>query len=117
MKPLVWLGKTKNDLKGFPKPVKGAIGIGLYIAQLGGKPPNAKPLKGYTGASVLEIIEDFDGNTYRAVYTTKLQDVIYVLHIFQKKSTKGIATPKPDLDLIKKRLQDAKELHLKSRGK
>jgi len=95
------------------------MGYGLYVAQKGGKHPDAKPLKGFRGAGVIEIIERHDGNTYRAVYTVRLADAVYLLHAFEKKSKRGIATPKPDLDLIKRRLQQA-EVHDKDwtkRGK
>ena len=84
---------------------------GLYLAERGGKHPDAKPLRGFGGSGVLEIVEDHDGNTFRAVYTVKLADAVYVLHAFQKKSKKGIATPKGDLDLIKDRLRQAREHH------
>jgi len=85
------------------------MGYALYQAQLGLKAPLAKPLRGFGGAGVLEIVEDHRGDTYRAVYTVKFSDFVYVLHAFQKKSKKGIATPKPDIDLIKKRLKIAEE--------
>jgi phage-related protein len=81
------------------------MGYALLLAQQGKKHPNAKPLKGFGGASVVEMVEDFDGDTYRAVYAIRFEDAVYVLHCFQKKSKKGIATPKSDLDLIKTRLQ------------
>jgi phage-related protein len=83
----------------------------LYQAQLGGKHPSAKPLKGYKGAGVLEIVEDFDGDTYRAVYTVKFREAIYVLHAFQKKSKSGIKTPAHELALIGQRLAEAKEIN------
>lgn len=85
------------------------MGYALYLAQSGEKHPSAKLLKGFKGAGVLEVVEDFDGDTYRAVYTVKLAGVIYVLHAFQKKSKHGLATPKQDIDLIEKRLKRAKE--------
>jgi phage-related protein len=81
----------------------------LYQAQCGEKHPDAKPLKGFQGAGVLEVVEDFDGDTYRAVYTVRFVGVVYVLHVFQKKSKRGIATPKPDMDLVEGRLKRAKE--------
>ncbi len=93
----------------FPEEVRQVVGYALYLAQCGDKHPSAKPLKGFKGAGVLEIVEDFDGDTYRAVYTLKLAGVIYVLQAFQKKSKKGLATPKQDLDLIESRLKRAKE--------
>lgn len=85
------------------------IGFALYEAQLGGKSFHAKPLKGFKGAGVLEVVEDFNGDTYRAIYTVRLADAIYVLHVFQKKSKRGIATAQADLDLIKSRLQQAEQ--------
>jgi phage-related protein len=108
-KPLKWIGASKEDLKGFPEPVRKAMGHALHVAQINLKAPNAKPLRGLGGASVLEIVEDHDRNTYRAVYTVKFQGVVYVLHAFQKKSRKGIETPKHDIDLIKARLKAATE--------
>lgn len=108
-KPLVWIGSSKKDLKKFPAVERSVMGYALYQAQLGLKAINAKPLAGFGGASVLEIVDDFQTDTYRAVYTVRFRDVVYVLHAFQKKSKKGIATPKADLDLIKRRLKFAKE--------
>src|ERR1700694_2732045 len=102
-KRLVWVGSSRRDLKAFPEEVKDAIGYALFEAQVGRKSPSAKPLAGFGGAGVLEIVEDFQTNTYRAVYTVKFAERVYVLHAFQKKSKKGIATPKADVDLIKKR--------------
>ncbi|MBE9047688.1 type II toxin-antitoxin system RelE/ParE family toxin [Pleurocapsales cyanobacterium LEGE 10410] len=107
--PVIWLGSTKKAVQSFPLPVRQAVGFALFQAQLGSKHINTKPLKGFGGAGVLEIVERFDGNTYRAVYTVKFAGIIYVLHAFQKKSKKGISTPKQDLDLIKKRLQQARD--------
>ncbi len=97
------------QLKDFPLTVRQAVAFALFQAQLGGKHTDTKPLKGFGGAGVLEIVERFDSDTYRAVYTVKFAGVIYVLHVFQKKSKKGIKTPKQDIDLIKKRLQQARE--------
>jgi len=91
------------------------VGTALHWAQLGEKHPDAKPMKGFKGANVLEIVEDYDGDTYRAVYTVRLAETVYVLHAFQKKSKRGIATPKRDVDLIKSRLKDAKAHHEESR--
>jgi len=87
------------------------MGYALHMAQCGEKAGNAKPLTGFHGASVLEITDNYDGETYRAVYTVKFQDTLYVLHAFHKKSTKGIATPKGHLQLIEQRLQKAREYH------
>lgn len=108
-KPLYWLGDSLNCIRLFPETVKDVIGHGLHLAQIGEKHPHAKPLKGFTGAGTLEIISNNDGDTYRAVYTVNFSGVVYVLHTFQKKSTKGIATPKPHIDLIKKRLKQAED--------
>jgi phage-related protein len=85
------------------------MGYALYQAQLGLKAQSAKPLRGFRGAGILEIVEDHQGDTYRAVYTVKFSKIVYVLHAFQKKSKKGIATPKPDINLIKRRLKAAEE--------
>jgi phage-related protein len=104
-KPLVWIGSTLKDLRTFPEDVKDVIGFALSEAQAGGKHPDAKPLKGYKGAGVLEMVDDFDGDTYRAVYTVKMAGVVYVLHAFQKKSKTGKATDKTDLDMIERRLK------------
>lgn len=108
-KPLIWMSRSRKDLKEFPDLVKGTIGHGLDTAQCGGKYEQAKPLKGFKGAGVLELVEDFDGDTYRAVYTVKFAEVVYVLHVFQKKSKVGIATPKQDIELIQDRLKLAQE--------
>ncbi|MGK7937102.1 MAG: type II toxin-antitoxin system RelE/ParE family toxin [Xenococcaceae cyanobacterium] len=107
--PVIWLGSTKKAVQSFPLLVRQAVGFALFQAQLGGKHTNAKPLKGFGGAGVLEVVERYDGDTYRAVYTVKFTDVVYVLHVFQKKSKTGIQTPKQDIDLIKKRLQQARD--------
>jgi phage-related protein len=109
-KPLVWVGSSRKDLKKFPSEARSVMGYALYQAQLGLKAINAKPLAGFSGASVLEIVDDFQTDAYRAVYTVRFRDVVYVLHAFQKKSKKGIATSKADLDLIKRRLRFAEEL-------
>ena len=108
-KPLIWMGKSRKDICEFPDSVKGTIGHGLDIAQTGGKYEQAKPLKGFKGSGVLELVEDFDSDTYRAVYTVKFTEVVYVLHVFQKKSKTGIATPKQDIELIKDRFKLAQE--------
>lgn len=107
---LVWLGSTKRVLTDFPQDVRDEVGHALYVAELGGKHASVKPLTGekaFKGSSVLEIVEDDDGNTYRVVYTIKFPRAIYVLHAFQKKSTKGVATPRHEVDTIKQRLIDA----------
>ena len=111
IKPVVWIGGSRTDLASFPEDVKDAIGYALYIAQRGGKHADAKPLRGFGSAGILEIIEDHAGDTYRAVYTVRLAGRIYVLHVFQKKSKTGIKTPKPEIELIKSRLKRAEKEH------
>jgi len=108
-KPVRWVGSSKEDLSGFPEDVRRRFGGALWDAQIGGKAPYTKPLKGFGDAAVLEIVDDFDGDTFRAVYTVRFAEVIYVLHAFQKKSRRGIATPKAELDLIEQRLKRARE--------
>jgi phage-related protein len=110
-KPLVFVGSSQDDLSAFPDQVKVVMGYALHVAQMGGKHADAKPLKGFGSAGFLEIVEDHDGDTYRAVYTVKLAGIVYVLHAFQKKSTRGAETPKHEVDLIKARLKDAEALH------
>jgi len=114
-KELVWIGDSKEELIEFPEDVKDFMGFALRHAQSGTTHADAKPLnKGkLKGKGIYEIVEPYDGDTYRSVYTVKLHDRIYVLHSFKKKSTKGIATPKPDIDLIESRYKDAKEAHKK----
>lgn len=115
-KPLFWLSSSKKDLKSLPNEVQDTFGFALHLAQEGKKHEQAKPLKGFGGAGVLEVVEDFRGGTYRAVYMVKVGNAIYVLHCFQKKSTHGIETPKPDMDLIRERLKAA-ETHAKGVAK
>jgi phage-related protein len=111
IKPVVWIGSSRSDLASFPEDIKDAIGFALYIAQRGGKHADAKPLRGFGGAGILEIVENHAGDTYRAVYTVRLAGRIYVLHSFQKKSKTGIKTPKAEIDLIRSRLKRAEEEH------
>ncbi len=115
VKPLVWIASSKDDLRKFPEEVKDVMGFALFQAQKGGKHIDAKVLKGFGGAGVLEIVEDDNGNTFRAVYTVKFADVVYVLDAFQKKSKKGARTPPRDIDRINKRLKAAAEHHKKWR--
>jgi phage-related protein len=107
-KPLFWIGSAKSDLLEFSEAVKNEIGVALSVAQFGGKHPSAKPWKG-EGPGVLEIVEDYRGDTYRAVYTVKFEEAIYVLHVFQKKSPKGIKTAHMDVELVSRRLKLASE--------
>ncbi|MEE3717219.1 type II toxin-antitoxin system RelE/ParE family toxin [Tumidithrix elongata RA019] len=109
LKPVKWIGSSLDDLRKFPEEVQQMMGFALYRAQLGKKHPDAKPLKGFKGSGVLEIVEDYDGDTFRAVYTVKFEEIVYVLHVFQKKSKHGISTPKQDIDLIELRLKRARE--------
>jgi phage-related protein len=102
--PVVWVGSAKKDFLAFPDPVISAMGYALGVAQLGGKHPSAKPWKG-DGSGVFEIAEDHSGDTYRAVYTVRFADAIYVLHAFQKKSTRGIKTATTDSAMISARLK------------
>lgn len=111
MKPVVWMGSSRSDLRAMPPQVRRNLGQALYTAQQGETDPAAKPLKGFGGARVMEIVERYRSDAYRAVYTVQFLDAIYVLHVFQKKSTRGIATPKPDIDLIKRRLAEAERRH------
>jgi phage-related protein len=116
LRPVAWIGSSRKDLSAFPLDVRQVMGFALYLAQTGEKHGAAKPLKGFGGAGVLEIVEDFDGDTYRAVYTVKFASAVYVLHAFQKKSKTGIKTPQSDLDLIKKRLKLAEQMHKQEKG-
>jgi phage-related protein len=120
LKPIIWIASTKDDLLALPEGVQDEIGHALYQAQKGGKSDKAKPFKGFGSAAVLEIVENNEGGTYRAVYTVKFKDAIAILHVFQKKSKKGIATPKQEIDLIKSRFKMAKQeyeaLILKRKG-
>ncbi|MEW6237500.1 MAG: type II toxin-antitoxin system RelE/ParE family toxin [Candidatus Omnitrophota bacterium] len=109
MKKIRWVGSSKEDLRKMPKPVKAVFGQALYDAQKGGHHPNAKPLKGFHGSGVVELIEDYRGNAYRAVYTVRFKDTVYVLHAFMKKSKKGIETPREDKERIRLRLQAAQK--------
>ena len=106
-----WIGSSRRDIRRFPRAVRRDIGVALYAAQRGETDPAAKPLKGFGGSTVLEIIADHKGDTWRAVYTVRYPEAIYVLHAFQKKSKKGIATSKKDLDLIQHRLAEADRMH------
>jgi phage-related protein len=109
IKPIIWVASSKGDLISLPNDVQDEIGHALYQAQKGEKSDKAKPFKGFGSAAVLEIIEDDAGGTYRAVYTVKFEEAIAVLHVFQKKSKQGIATPKQDVDLIKSRFKLAQQ--------
>ena len=107
---LRWIGSSKRDLVAMPQPVKRRVGFALYLAQIGERHLAVKPLKGFGSAGVLEVIEDYHADTYRAVYTVRLAHAVYVLHCFKKKSVKRAQTPKPDVDLIRARLRVAEEM-------
>jgi phage-related protein len=105
-----WVGSSRKDVRSFPREVRRDIGKALFAAQQGENDPAVKPLRGFGGASVVEILADFRGDTWRAVYTVRFSEAIYVLHAFPKKSKKGIATPKADIDLIRRRLAEVERL-------
>ncbi len=113
MRPLIFVGNSRRSLLEFPEVVRRQIGFALYQAQMGGKNTDAKPLKNF-GPGILEVVSDYDGDTFRAVYTVRLRRGVYVLHAFQKKSKHGIATPKTVLDLINRRLQRAVDIDQES---
>lgn len=106
---LEWIGTSRKDMEALPLPVRRAFGYALYAAQMGESPPDTKPLRGFGGAGVVEVLEDWRGNTYRAVYTVRFAGKVYVLHVFQKKSKRGIETPKQDLDLNKGTIKAGRE--------
>lgn len=109
-KQVIWVGSSRKDLLDFPDPVQSAIGYALFVAQCGGKHRDAKTLQGFGGAGVVEIVKDFHGDTFRAVYTLRIAEIVFVLHVFQKKSKSGIETPQRDLNLIRQRLREAEEI-------
>ena len=110
LKPLYWVGSSKRDLLALPEEVVDVFGYAFYLAQIGRKHEQAKPLKGFGSAGVLEVVEDWEGNTYRAVYTVRFRAEVFALHVFQKKSRRGRATAKSDLDLIQRRLKVAEKV-------
>jgi phage-related protein len=110
-RPVEFIASAERDLAAMPKPVKAVFGFAIFQAEMGERHPDAKSLKGFGGGGVLEVIEDFDGDTYRAIYTVKFRGAVYVLDAFQKKSKKGSKTPKQDMDRIKSRLKLAEQHH------
>jgi phage-related protein len=110
VKPLYWMGSSKKDLLTLPERVVHVFGYALYPAQTGKKHNQAKPMRGFGSAGVLEVVEDWEGNTYRAAYTVQFAENVFVLHVFQKKSKRGVATPKKELDLIRERWKLANQL-------
>lgn len=111
MKALAWIGSSKKDLDNLPDGISHAFGYGLYLAQKGEKHTNSKPLKGFGSANIIELIEKDESGTYRAVYTIQMKNIVFVLHVFQKKSKHGIETPQQDIELIKNRLKEAQGLY------
>ena len=110
VRPLVWVSSCKRDYDRFPAQLQRNLGFELFLAQTGQHPPSAKVMKGF-GGGIVELVADFDGDTYRAVYTVRFREAVYVLHAFMKKSKRGIKTPKSDIDLIKRRLKAAEADH------
>ncbi len=109
MKPVEWVGSSYKDFVSFPDAVQMEMGHALYLAQIGRMHLSAKPLKGFGGAGVVELVEDDQHGTYRTVYAVKFESAIYVLHAFQKKSKKGIKTPREEIELVRRRLKVAEE--------
>lgn len=109
-RPLLWIASSKRDYREFPARVQDSFGFQLFLAQTGQHPPSAKPLKGLSSGTI-ELIDNWDGDTYRAVYTVRFSEVVYVLHAFKKKSKRGSKTPQSDIDLIRRRLKDAEQDH------
>ena len=114
-KPLAWLGSAKRDLLALPEEVIDTFGYALHVAQTGKKREKAKPLHGFGSAGILEIVEDWRGNTYRAVYTVRFSAAVFVLHVFKKKAKRGIATPRQDMELIRERLKFAEQMAIELR--
>jgi phage-related protein len=110
LKPVIWVGTSRKDLRKFPEPVQDHMGYALFVAQQGGKHQDAKPLAGFGGAGVVEIVKDFRTDTFRAIYTVRFAATVYVLHAFQKKSRTGRKTPKADIKLVKQRLREAERI-------
>ena len=115
-KPVIWVGSSRRDLRSFPRQVRVDMGQALYTAQMGDVDPAAKPLKAFGGTRVMEIVERFRTDAYRAVYTAHFGDALYVLHVFQKKSKRGRTTPKQDIDLIRQRYAEAERHHRERRS-
>ena len=107
LRPVEWIASSRDDVRAFPKEVRAVVGEALYRAQQGGEHPAVKALKGFGGRGVLEVVDDFDGNTFRTVYTVRFTESVYVLHAFQKKSTRGRATPKHEIELVRLRMKRA----------
>ena len=115
LRPVEWVGSSKADLKRFPEAVRARMGFAIYEAQIGLRHRDAKPLKGL-GSGVLEVVARHDGDTFRAVYTVRFEAAVYVLHAFQKKASRGAATPKYEIDLIRRRLRLAEQHYRQTHG-
>jgi phage-related protein len=107
---VIWVGSSRKDLREFPEPVQDRMGYALYVAQQGGKHRDAKALRGFGGAGVVEVIQDYGGDTFRAVYTLRYAGAVYVLHAFQKKSKSGRETPRREMESIQQRLREAERI-------
>jgi phage-related protein len=110
LKPVIWIGSSRRDLREFPEPLQDHMGYALYVAQRGGRHRDAKVLSGFGGAGVVEVVKDHRGDTFRAVYTLRYAGTVYVLHAFQKKSKTGRETPRRDMELIRQRLREAEQI-------
>jgi phage-related protein len=110
LKPVTWVGTSRKDLRKFPAPVQDHMGYALYVAQRGGRHRDTKALSGFGGAGVVEIVKDYRGDTFRAVYTLRFAGAVYVLHAFEKKSKTGRETPRRDMELIQQRLREAEQI-------
>jgi phage-related protein len=115
LKPVIWVGTSRKDLREFPTDVQDQMGYALFVAQQGGKHRDAKPLTGFGGAGVIEIVRDYRTDTFRAIYTVRFAGAVYVLHAFQKKSKTGRKTPKTDIELVRRRLRDAERIAFERR--
>jgi len=110
LRPVIWVGTSRKDLPAFPEPVQDHMGYALYVAQRGGKHRGTKALAGFGGAGVVEVVKDFRGDTFRAVYTLRHAGAVYVLHAFQKKSKTGRETPQRDIEMVRRRLREAEQI-------
>jgi phage-related protein len=107
---VIWIGTSLRDSRALPKAVRGRMGYAVYVARCGGKHRDARPMRGFGGAGVVEVVADHRGDTFRSVYTVRFAEAVFVLHVFQKKSKTGIATPKTEIEMIRSRLQEAEKL-------
>jgi phage-related protein len=110
LKPVIWIGSSRKDLREFPDPIQDHMGYALYLAQRGGKHRDTKTLSGFGGAGVVEVVKDYRSDTFLAVYALRYARAVYVLHAFQKKSKTGRETPRRDIELIKQRLREAERI-------